>query len=169
MYRIGVVGHRPEYVPDHNSTIRNVDRVVDLISYQYGKDLVLNVNGDIGVGQWTLEACENRKIKYHLFLPCEPEAFAENWYEKQKDFLHRCFKNAWAVSIYAQKYNLETEREVYRQIVSMSDFLICFWNGMSQGPTFDCIKYALENHKLTLNGLNDLKLITNEDMRRKIH
>ena len=68
MYRIGIVGHHPEYIPDLDAMIRRIDRTIDLISYQYGEDLVINTAGDIGVGQWTASACLEKGIKYHLFL-----------------------------------------------------------------------------------------------------
>jgi len=168
MYRIGIVGHRPEYVSNHESMIRNVDRVIDLISYQYGEDLIINVGGDIGVDQWALRSCANRKIRYHLFLPCTVDVFSENWYDEQKEFLNECFKKSWAVTVHSTEYSQQTERETYKHIVDMSDFIICFWNGMQQGHIFDCIKYALGNNKLTINGSNDLKLVTNDDMREKI-
>ena len=167
MYRIGIVGHRPEYVSDRDLMMRTIDRVIDLVSYQYGDDLIINVGGDIGVSQWVLKSCGSRKIKYHLFLPCTTDVFSENWYDSQKVFLDECFKKSWAVTINSEEYNLKSEGQTYEHIVDMSDFVICFWNGMQQGPTFDSITYALKENKLTLNGFNDLKLVTNEDMREK--
>ena len=167
MYRIGIVGHRPEYVSDRDAAMRTIDRVIDLISYQYGEDLVINIGGDIGVDQWALNSCADRGVKYHLFLPCEVGVFSDSWYNEQKVFLNERFKKSWAVTIYSSKCNLETEKETHKHIVDMSDFVICFWNGMKQGPTFDCITYALENNKLTINGSEDLKLVTNDDMREK--
>ena len=47
----------------------------------------------------------------------------------------------------------------------MSDFVIAFWNGKKQGVTYENIKYALKKSKITLNGFEDLKLITNEDLQ----
>lgn len=167
MYRIGIVGHRPEYVPDQDAMMRNIDRIIDLISYQYGEDLVINVGGDIGVDQWALKTCADRRIKYHLFLPCVVDIFSNDWYDNQKVFLDECFKKSWAVTINSSEYNFKTERKTYEYIVDMSDFIICFWNGMKQGPTYDCIKYATKQNRLTINGSNNLKLVTNEDMREK--
>lgn len=167
MYRIGVVGHRPEYVPDIDAMVRIIDRSIDLVSYQYGEDLIINVGGDIGVAQWALKSCTDRKIKYHLFLPCPTDIFSDSWYDDQKIFLDECFKKSWAVTINSAEYSFKSEKQTYEYIIDMSDFIICFWNGMKQGSTFDCITYALKVNKLTLNGFNDLKLVTNEDMREK--
>jgi uncharacterized phage-like protein YoqJ len=163
MYRVGIVGHRPEYISDRNAMIRVVDRVIDLISYQYGEELIINVGSDIGVGQWAAEICQERKIKYHLFLPCPPDTLSSEWYEEQQLSLNNSFKNAWATTIYSMNYNRDVEKKTYEHISDMSDFIICFWNGMKQGPTFTCVEYALKQNKLTLNGLKDLKLVTNED------
>jgi hypothetical protein len=167
MYRIGIVGHRPEYVSDRDALKRTIDRTIDLISYQYGEDLVINVGGDIGTGHWALKSCVSRNIRYHLFLPCQADVFSGEWYDDQRVFLNECFKTSWAVTINSLEYSSETEKKTYEHIVDMSDFIICFWNGMRQGPTFECIEYALKHNKLTINGSNDLKLITNDDMREK--
>jgi uncharacterized phage-like protein YoqJ len=148
--------------------IRTIDRVVDLISYQYGEDLIINVGGDIGVDQWTLKSCADRKIKYHLFLPCVVGVFSENWYDGQKEFLNEHFKKSWAVTICSAEYSKKTERETYEHIVDMSDFIICFWNGMRQGHIFNCIQYALKNNKLMVNGSDGLKLVTNDNTREKL-
>ena len=165
MYRVGIVGHRPEYIPDRDAVRRTVDRVLDLISYQYGSDLIINVSGDTGIDQWTAEICLERVIKYHLFLACPPEILSREWYDEQQVILNKCFSNSWATTIYSEEYNYDVERENYEQLIDMSDFIICFWNKMKQGPTFDCVKYSLTHNKITLNGLYDLKLITNEDIK----
>lgn len=167
MYKIGIIGHRPEYISDKAKGARTVDRVIDLISYQYGENLIISIGGDIGVEQWALNSCSKRNTKYHLFLPCAVDVFSENWYDEQKAFLNECFKNAWAVTIHSDEYNTNTEKETYKYIVDTSNFIICFWNGMLQGPVFNTIEYALEKNKLIVNGFNDLKLVTNEDIQRK--
>ena len=164
MYRIGIIGHRPEYLSDHDKIISKVDRVIDLISYQYGKDLIINVSGETGIEQWAAEICMKKEIKYHLFLPCHPDLLSLEWYENQKKLLSDCFKKSWATTIYSYEYSKDAERKNYEHIIKMSDFVICFWNGMKQGSTFDCVLYSLGQNKITLNGLNDLKLITNEEI-----
>ena len=164
MYRVGIVGHRPEYVPDQKLMTNTIDRVIDLISYQYDEDLIINVGGEIGVEQWTSEICGQRNVKYHLFLPCHPDLLSVEWYEDQKRVLDNCFKKSWATTVYSHEYSREAEVKNHEHVVNMSDFIICFWNGMKQGTTFNSIIYALKQNKITLNGLNDLKLITNEDI-----
>jgi len=164
MYRVGIVGHRPEYVPEKDIMIRTIDRVIDLISYQYGKDLIINVSGDIGVGHWSTQICVDKNLKYHLFLPCMPDILSTAWYEDQQASLTYYFKNAWATTIQKHDYSIDSERQNYEHIINMSDFVICFWNGMKQGTTYNSIKYAIQQNKLTVNGLEDLKLVTNEGM-----
>lgn len=160
MYRIGVVGHRPEYIQDISSTMATVNRAVDLIAFQYD-DLVINVGGEIGVDQWVADFCRKNKIRYHMFLPCPPNILGSEWYDDQKLLLDSCHKQAWATTICSSEYGYDVEKTNYNSIIDASDFIICFWNGMKQGPTFDCINYALEKNKLTLNGLDELKLVTN--------
>lgn len=167
MYRVGIVGHRPEYVPNKEPMISTIDRVIDLISYQYKDSLVINVGGDVGVSQWATETCSKRNVKFHLFLPCPPDMLSVEWYDDQKRILSNNFKKSWATTIYSQEYSREAETKTYESMVDLSDFIICFWNGMLQGPTFECIQYALKQNKLTLNGSNDLKLVTNEDTRKR--
>ena len=163
MYRVGVVGHRPEYIQDQDSVISTVGRIIDTISYQY-KDLIVNVGGEIGIDQWAADFCRKNGIRYHMFLPCPPDYLSSEWYDEQKQILTNCYNNSWATTIYSKEYGYEIEKENYQNIVDISDFVICFWNGMKQGSTFECIKYALSKNKLTLNGLNDLKLVTNDEI-----
>jgi hypothetical protein len=165
MYRVGIVGHHPDNLSDRDAVERKVDQVIDLISYQY-KDLVINAVGDIGVGLWAAEACLRRDIRFHIFLYDLPEIMSEGWYGHQQRSLSLCCNSAWATSIYSTNLDRNLEIEAYKTMTDMSDFLICFWNGKKQGLTFSCIKYSLESSKITLNGLKDLQLITNEDTSR---
>jgi len=166
MYRVGIVGHSPEYIPDPDSVKDKVEHVLGIIRYQYGEDLVFNLAGDIGVGEWAADVCIKNKYKYHLFLPYPVEDMEALWYPEQLSSVEAHFRTAWATTISFPKYvhGEPLEEENYHHLVDASAFIICFWNGMRAGPISETIKYALSQNKLVINGLNDLKLVTSDDI-----
>jgi len=163
MYKIGIVGHSPEHFTDKDVVKRSVDRVIDLLSFQYGdSEVVFNVAGDIGVGLWAANSCRDQEHKYHLFLPFPPETTSEHWYDDQKRDLNLSYSYAYALSVMGTE---PSGNEINEHIVDNSNFIIAFWVGKRQGNTFDTIKYAMKKNKLALNGLDDLRLLTNNDVR----
>ena len=57
MYKVGIVGHGPEEFSDHNRIERKIFKTLDLLKFQYGQDLIVNIGSEIGVGQWAGNAC----------------------------------------------------------------------------------------------------------------
>lgn len=168
MYKVGLVGQTSEYIKDPEKLRSLVNKTVDLIKFQYGEDLVFNVVGDIGVSEWAVDDCVGMNIKYHLFLPYPPHFMEMLWYESQYIKLKSHFNHAWSMTVTAYKYDKGTEVEdkanTYKKLVDNSQFLICFWDGMKQGPMFECIKHALATNKLAINAMDERKMITNEDL-----
>lgn len=171
MYKIGIIGHSPEHfsVPSPDEVQRKIANTIDLLESQYNTDLVVfNLFGDIGVGLWTAEECMKRandnaqfNCAYHLFMPYTPEITSEGWFDNQIDTLNRCYKKARAITICNDAPN-----ESLKQLINDSGFVVSFWVGKKQGKTFEAIKYALATNKMVLNGLDGLRMITNEDMRK---
>lgn len=167
MYRIGIVGHTVEHFRDPAAAKRKVRRTIDLLNYQYNNEVMYNVAGNIGVGLWTTNKCLEESYKYHLFCPFPLEVTCEHWYDGQKKDLTRAFSYAYALSIMEpERKSANLSNMVNERIVDNSNFVIAFWMGKKQGHTYDAITYALETNKLILNGLKDLKLITNNDVRK---
>lgn len=168
MYKIGVIGHTPEYLSEHKEIKSLVNSTLELIQHQYGEDLIIQLAGDIGVAEWAADSCIQNKIKYHLFLPFPPKYTEMLWFDDQFHKLEEHFNFAWSTSIAIPKYNqnidAETRLENYRRLVSNSRFIIVFWNGMKQGTTFESIKYALENNILVINAMRERQMVTNEDI-----
>lgn len=166
MYRIGIIGNSPEYFSNPSSVKDNLERVLDLVRFQYGEELVFNLAGDIGVGEWAADVCLKKKYRYHLFLPYPVKEMEVLWYPEQLKAVQNHFKTAWATTISFPDFVPGEQRECenYHNLVDSSAFVICFWNGMRQGNTADAIRYSLSQHKLVVNGLNDLKLVTSEDI-----
>lgn len=174
MYKIGIVGHCPENLTvfSEEKTKGLIKEVIDTLSYQYGFDVIFNVIGKVGIGLWTAEECTPqfpdyiRLHRYHLFLPFPQEITSEDWFDEQKELLKKCCDNAWTITICnAKKTPLENGYSTYKELVHDSNFVIFFWTGKKQGKTFETIRYALENNKLSLNALKDLRLITNKDIK----
>jgi len=176
MYKIGIIGHSPEHfsVPSAEEVQKTIRSTIDLLATQYGAEQVMfNVAGDIGVGLWAAEICmenadtdvlANNKCNYHMFMPYVPERTADGWFEYQVEMLRECYTKAKAITVC--NTDKDAQLESLKQIVNDSNFIICFWIGKKQGKTFETIKYALEKNKMVLNGLSELKMVTNEDLKR---
>jgi hypothetical protein len=168
MYRIGIIGHGPEVFSDDEYQAV-VKRIIVLLSNQYSEDLIFNIGSEIGVEHIAMEQCLKHNCHYHLFLPAQLDNVGKFWYERQQIDLRKYFEKARGVTISMKEMTSEAEKENYKQLIDHSNFLVCFWIGKKQGRTADAIRYALSTNKLTLNGLNDLRLITNYDFtKRKI-
>ncbi len=168
MYRIGLVGHTPEYtkdIPEAKSLVKNT---IDLIRFQYGEELIFNIPGDTGVSEWAVDACAEFGAKYHLFLPFPPNEMEFLWQPEQYKKLILHFTTAWATTIVSQKYDKSTFSSVgfanYKRAIEQSQFIICFWNKMKQGMVFESIRYALGKNILVIDAMNELKMITSEDI-----
>jgi hypothetical protein len=180
MYKIGIIGHSPEHfsVPSAAEVRKTINNTIDLLALQYGPDSVMfNVAGDIGVGLWASEICMNKqdpenpcndflafKCAYHMFMPYIPERTADGWFDDQAETLNRCYQKAKAITICNEPVNAQLES--LKQLVNDSSFVICFWIGKKQGKTFETIKYALSTNKMVLNGLDGLRMITNQDLKK---
>jgi hypothetical protein len=170
MYKIGIIGHSPEHfsVPSQEDVQRIIGRTIDLLSFQYGgADKVLfNIVCETGVGLWAADLAFQQQYKYHLFLPFPFENISEGWLDEQTDLGRKCFANAKSITI-CNMPGATSYLSPFKQVVDESNFTICYWIGKKQGKTFDAIDHALNNNKMVLDGLHELKLLTNEDLKRK--
>ena len=172
MYKIGIVGHSPENISMPEDKVkRTIRQTIDLLNYQYNTDVIFNVMGEIGVGLWAAEECidlpndhDGTPFRYHIFLPYPQEMTAEYWYDDQKELLRKCCNNAYSITTCEFQRGLSGHS--YQDLVFDSNFLICFWTGKKQGKTFETIRFALQNNKIVLNGLHELKLITNKNISK---
>lgn len=166
MYKIGIIGHGPERLEDPDKVQRLVGYTIDLLALQYGEDeIVFNIRSSIGVGLWATEECIDRDYKYHLFLPYSVEKTSEHWYEDQQQTLLNQYQRAYSLTICnPDSHGSENE---HKQLIDNVNFVVCFWRGIKQGETASAIRYALENNKLVVNAMNDLKLVTNLDFRKE--
>jgi uncharacterized phage-like protein YoqJ len=162
MHKIGIIGHSAEYFPEKEPIKQIIENTISLINFQYGENLLINLDGNIGVSHWVADVCLTLGIKYHLFLPSPPEEVYKYWYEGQQQDLSKYFGSSWANTICSPKYNKSNNNVL---LVDSSSFVICFWMGKRQGSTFDCIEYCLQTNKLVMNGLNDLKMLTSDDLK----
>jgi len=174
MYKIGIMGHSPEYFSLPEDKIRDLLReTIGLLVYQY-KDVIFNIDADIGAGLWAADECLHSggvfdgPVYYHLFLPYPLEITSEDWYDDQKELLKNCCNHAHSITI-CEAGKPASISSVYQpgcEIVQDSNFTIFYWNGMKQGHTFQAIKHALESNKVAINGLDDLKLITSQHLHK---
>lgn len=165
MYKIGIIGSGPERLGNHKEVRRSIGRLIDHLSVQYGEDdVVFNINGDIGVGLWSAWACVDQDYRYHLFLPYSIEKTIIHWYDDQKISMREYYGHAHSLTICHQDSSCEDES--YNQLIDASNFVVCFWAGNKQGKVFDAIKHALATNKIVLDGFNDLRLMTNHDVRK---
>lgn len=167
MYRIGIVGHTPDIFV--HAEEERVKETLDILSFQYGDELVYNISVNIGVGLWAAKHCLATDKKYHLFLPYLPDVLSEHWYQEQKDELESVYNYADALSVI--KPTTEDKRgffdnTVNEHIVENSNFTMVFSDGRKQGHTYDTIQYSFENNRMVIDGFT-MKIITKEDAERK--
>lgn len=169
MYKIGIIGSGPERFMDHINVRRTIGKIIDILAVQYGDDKVIfNIKSDIGVGLWAPEECIDRGYKYHLFLPYSLEKTSEYWYNKQKQMLDNQYNRAYSLTISNPNSKSNHDDELYNQLIFNSSFLVCFWS-QARDSTHSAIKNALRHNVMVLNGLKELKLVTNEDLIDKKH
>lgn len=165
MHKIGIIGHKTENLQDPEFAEKELHRTLDIITFQYKDDCAINLGGDRGIDLWAGNYCLEKYIKYHLFLPCLPNKFSEFWYDEQKNILNKQLEAARAVTICSSESNIEFERDV--TLIDNSSFIICFWSGKKIGRTFEAIKYGLKANKIILDGFDELKLITNSNIKKE--
>lgn len=168
MYKVGIIGHKFENMENIDKSNSEMEKILDLLVYQYDNNILFNLGGERGLELLAGNYCIRKQIKYHLFLPCNPNVFADgSWYDYQKENLDNQFKNAFSVTICSPSSvnrNLDTENQRYDLLIDNSNFIVSFWTGKKIGGNYNNIKNALKKNKIVLNGLNDLKLITNNDL-----
>lgn len=165
MYKIGIIGHGPEHLHSIEGVESTIVQTMDLLCFQYGDQMVYNIVGNVGVGLLAAKTCYEKDIPYHIILPYQLNDTIEHWYKEQQDELKIYMQGTRGITIC---YNSTDAKDMsYMNLVDNSNFVVCFWSGKKQGKTYDAIRYALTANKLILNGLNDLKLITNKDANRK--
>lgn len=167
MYRIGILGHSTDQFVEPEGAKRLVEQTIDVINYQYdSEDLVFNIAAEAGVGEWASKFCLDNHIKYHMFLPFPIGEVKDMLLDEQYKSLKHCFDYSWETTVsFSEPDSVQIQLEANNKwLVSDSDFVMYFWNGMKQGPLYDSIKHALKNNILSINGMKDRKLITNEDL-----
>jgi YspA SLOG family len=168
MHNIGIVGHRAGNFHIEESKLKSkIQEVLDTLSFQYGEELCLNVDGETGVGLYVVQAAQKLNIKYHIFLPCPIEFVGQEWFDSQRHELELYFQKAHSTTTMSSRPSAANEKDRDLCLVNYSSFLICFWDGCRQGRTFGIIKQALTTNKLVLNGLNGLKMISAIDLKKR--
>ena len=163
MYKIGVVGSGPDRFGEPEAVQRTIGSTIDLLLAQYGQEeAVFGIEAAIGVGLWAGQVCMLRESKYHLYLPYTLEKTSEHWFPEQQEMLRAQYTNMYSLTICNKEL-------VHESLVDSSNFIVCFWAGNKNGKTFRAIKHALKKNKIVLDAFNDLKLITNADLRKNGH
>jgi len=163
VYQVGFVGNSISRFPsqeDQDSCRQDVRRtVLEIMDQYYPNPVCINVMGNAGVGFWTVEACLEYDIDYHLFLPCLPDAWIENLPLNQviqgSKFVERCS----GLTVSKPVLSKDSVREAAKVLTDTSDFLVAFSLGHLSGLTYETIVYALDNSKIILDGFNNLGLV----------
>lgn len=165
MYKIGIIGSGPERFGEPEKIRRSIDDTINLLGSEYSEQgLIFNIKGEIGVAQWAVESCLDGTQKYHLFMPFSLQKTYEHWYDDQKEKLSAHYTRAHSLTIC--RIDNEAVDDAYEKIVDDSNFIVCFWPGNCVGQIAEAIKYALSKNKIVLDGLNDLRLLTNQSLKK---
>lgn len=161
---IGTFGHKNGNFHIDSIILSNkIKDVLEIIKFQYNNDIILNIDGETGIGQEIADFSKELQIGYHLYLPCAPEDIGNDWFDWQKEKLKQHYKNSNSITIVS---NHNDDRLRDQKLIDDSNFIVCFWDGRHQGRTYEMIKYALQSNKLVLHGFNELRLITNKDLKK---
>lgn len=166
MYKVGIIGNSIDDFTNHESVKQKVKDTVDLLSFQYGQDLIIEMVSNTGVGDWVANYCLKNGIKYNLSLPFPTEFFKDMWYKSQSDDLNEWLQHSSSIFIASSKPNKDSFINAYKHLVDDCNFVVYLWSGKKQGLTFSAIKYSLEQNKLSLDAFNELKLITKYDLKK---
>ena len=164
MYKVGIIGHRAgTYHVEAEILQSRIKGVLEVLKYQYGNDLMINIGGgssEADTNALVGKTCRELGIKYSMFL-ISPIS------NDDVSILLNNYRNASGVTIRSSEYIKEYDIEVSERLIDDSNFIICFWEGKKTGRTFDLIKYALKKSRIVLNGFDELKLLTNIDLKRR--
>lgn len=166
MYKIGIIGQTPDVFSAFEK--ERVTETMNVLSFQYGDDLVYNIPIDIGVGLWSAKHCYDTGKKSHVFLAYPPSVISEHWYDEQTEDLNIVYLNARAITVIKNVDNNNFglyENTANEMVVDDSNFVIVFWDGRKQGSVFDTIRYAFDMHKMVIDGFS-MKLLTVDDTNR---
>lgn len=172
VYRVGITGHRPDRFKDVDLAISICDKLVADIQYQYGDsgELCFNLGGCIGADQWVGDACIKYGVNFHLYLPFPIDVQAKYWYDYQKENLVRQADACSGMTVVGDSYQIANYFVRDKMIVDNSDFMVCLWEGCTQGGTFQTIKYAVKQSKIVLNALTNMSLVSKSQLfPKKIH
>ena len=165
IYRVGITGHRPDRFRDAEVAQELCDELVMTLKKQY-EYIEFNLGGSTGTDQWVGDACIRYEVEYNLFLPFPAEIQSKHWYKEQQDNLNTQIEKCNSLYIAGPKYKPANYFIRNRSIVDNADFLVCFWEGIHRGGTFDTLKYAMKKSKIVLNALTDLSMVTGEHLEK---
>ena len=167
MYKIGIIGSGPERFGDRKEVKRSIAQTIEVLGSQYGRDqLVFNIRADVGVGLWAAQRCLEDEFRYSLFLPFSLQKTSEHWFESQRQTLANQYLRAHSLIISQPDLKKDKKDDSYDLLIDDSNFLVCFWDGAKHSCVYDAIKTALSHNRMVLDGFNDLKLMTNKDIRK---
>lgn len=169
MITITITGHRPDaYLVSHysiESLQRRASDIVAIFKREHGDELCFNLGGALGADQWFGQACIEQNVKFHLYLPFDPEVMGKYWKEEQKEILKEQVNKASGIVIVNPSGYSKKDYYVRNiHMVDNSNFVVAFWVGKRAGGTYNCIDYALKKNKFVFNALNGLRPIFKENL-----
>ena len=171
MHSVGIIGHRAgDFRVDLEELGRKIKDLLGVLQFQYKEELMLNVDGETGVGQLAIDAARELGVKYHIFLPAPIDTMGNDLLlEEQKKKLIEQYQYSSSTTIASYRYDQKNLEERDHLLVDASSFMVYFWEGKRQGRTFDSITYAMNTNRMSFNGLTDMRYISRLDLsKRKI-
>lgn len=162
-----VTGHRPNGFPwDYNDKkcAAHIDYLQTMYDYverlitEQGFDYFIS-GGAIGVDTDFAETILKLKKKYkHILLeiavPCKNQDL--KWSASDKAKYHKILKKSDIVNVLSKTYTRSCMMDRNKYMVDKAQFGIAFWNGKTQGGTYNTIRYMEKiGREYELFGLND--------------
>lgn len=167
MIKIGIIGHSPDSFSFKKRARASIDDAITIIQRQHAQEpeLMFLVNADPGIGQWACDVLIEKDLPFEVYLTQLPDKAAQDWTDKQQETFFWQLKKARAIHILAEDNSSQSCIIRNKRLVSDCNWLLTFWIGKHQGNTFETMKYALDSNKMVYNGFDQLKLISNDDIK----
>lgn len=164
MYTVGFVGDLPGRRDDKMSGV--IDRVVDLLDYQYGGDIVFNFDGGSFLGLYGANKCVENNFKFNLYLPHTVDVVADIFSKDESSVMVRCAEAARSLvcSNISEPISNSIIFSNQKNIINNSSFIISFWSGCKHGPYFDALMHAFDNSMIVIDGAGELKMLSKQSI-----
>ncbi len=146
---LGVTGHRPQRLAATRDDLRRLDDFAEIALSDYKPEHVITGMA-LGWDQSIARACLANGIPFIAAVPFK--GFEDKWPDDQQAEFHRLLKAAQRVAIlYGDGYDPKKLMGRNKWIVDNVTEMLSLWDGLDDGGTAQCVRYARKQGVLVKN------------------